>query len=269
MKICVFGNSHTGMLIQAAKATPDHGFDFTYFAKAGHGPAGAELSGTSLIAKDDMLRQRLQENNMPIDLDLWDYDAFVIVAMGATVFQAAKLSYDHMISNWHSSKQHMTTLRAPFGKPAPRPLISADAYEASLCHYVKNGLAFQFATLIRKVSEAPILFVPQPLPSAELIKDKDNYYSLRRVHHNSDGKSLATALRRAHEVVYDGFDNALLLGQPEDTIVRYMFTKREFISGASRLDPSSKQPKSDILHTNLSYGERVLNQISSSLAWTD
>ncbi len=82
MRICIVGNSHTAMLINALRED-DLGLDVTMFAVPGSGPVKAVQEGSRLIARDDYTQSKLSRLGMPHEVDLAAFDGVVFV--GSTV----------------------------------------------------------------------------------------------------------------------------------------------------------------------------------------
>jgi len=248
MKLCVIGNSHAGMLVQAWRETPG-GLDLTFFARQGRGPEGVRLRGTELHAVRRDTRHALDKLGMPQSVDVAGFDGFVIVAMTATIFTLMPMLWDHAVHGWASAASN-------------RPLVSRAALLASLRAGIEANIAHSMIAKIRRVGDAPILLVPQPNPCEDLLDGGARFPALRRVVARGEGPQAAALLRDAHAQVFHAMEGVTLLAQPEGTVAQDVLSARDYMRGAGRLNPEGRQPEEDMLHANARYGALVLGQIS-------
>ena len=261
MKLCVIGNSHTGMIAQAAREAETPNLGLTFFAKPGRGPEGVRLRGTELRAARRDLRRSLARLGMPDRINIPDFDGFVIVGMTASMFTLSTLTYSHAVLGWASSRRELTS-----DGEISRPLVSESAIEASICASIEENLAYSMIRKIRRVTHLPVVVVPQPHPSAILLQDKARHRGLRDIFHREDGDSAARVLQRVHDRVFLNFDDVTVLRQPQETIEHGFLTRAEFTHGARRLNADRQQPPDDVLHANSTYGRLMLNLIAQRFA---
>ena len=262
MKLCVIGNSHAGMLVHASRAAVPDGLDLTFFARQGRGPEGARIRGTELRAVRRDLRKNLAKLGMPEAVNLPDFDAFVIVAMSATMFSLGPMLSGHSVFSWDSTQRELEKTGGLNG----RPLVSEAALLAALRAEIEDNLAYSMIGRLRKVSAAPVLIVPQPYPSAEVLEQTDRFKMFRQIQRRNDGADAARVLRTAHEQAFGALANVQVLTQPDTTVAHGFLTDADFTRGAGRLNADGRQNETDILHANAQYGGLVLDQIAQNLA---
>lgn len=251
MKLCVIGNSHVAMLVQATREAAPEGLDLTFFARQGRGPEGVRLKGTEMFALHKALQQSLARMGMPDRVDLATFDGFVLVAMTASVFSMSGMVSSHAVHGWGNNEDE-------------RPLMSRAALEASLRTSIVDNIAHRMLRKIRRVSDKPVLLVPQPFPAEAAIAPGTRFPALREIHDRGIGPQAVAALRNAHVDVFGDMAGVHLLTQPDDTVVQGFLTAEPFTRGAGRLNPEGRQPEDDLLHANAAYGRHVLDQIAGA-----
>lgn len=265
MKVCVIGNSHAGMLVHAAKEGAAAGLELTYMARQGRGPEGIRLRGKMLRAMRPETRRALARLNMPDRVKIDDFDAFVIVAMTATVFSIAPLLGAHSVYTWPSMRQLLST--APDDETAllERPFLSEAALIAALHQSIEDNIAFSVVQKIRRVSEVPIFLVAQPFPSETVMRSGSKQSGIKQLVRSGDAEAALGALETAHARVFDEFDHVMRLGQPVETVTQTCLTHADYTRGAGRLNTDGKQPDTDILHANAAYGALVFEALKAVL----
>lgn len=249
MRLCIIGNSHAGMLVQAARDAPPEGVELTFFARAGRGPEGVRVRNGQLRAANREFRKSLARLGMPAAVDLAAQDAFLLVGMTATVFSLLPMLQTHRVFGWPADETDVE-----------RALVSEPALEAEAVAAIQAGLAADLLGKIRRASQAPVLLVAQPAPTEDALEAGARQSGLRRLHRRGQGAAVAALLARAHRRAFDGTPGVHLLAQPEATLAHGFLTRAEFMRGAGRLNPGGRQPEADILHANALYGALVLEQ---------
>ena len=261
MKLCVIGNSHAGMLVHASRAKPSEHMNLTFFARQGKGPEGARIRGTELRAIRRDLRKNLTKMGMPEAVNLPDYDGIVLVAMTATMFSLGPMLSSHSVFSWASTQG---AIDAAGGK-LERPLVSEAALNSALRAEIEDNLAHTMIGRVRKVTDAPIILVPQPHPSEHVLDATDRFGMFRQIVRRGDGEDAARLLNGAHEKTFGSFAGVYPLVQPEETIAHGCLTRTEFTRGAGRLNVDGRQNETDILHANARYGAIVLDQVARQM----
>lgn len=256
MKLCVIGNSHVGMLAEAARDAPPPGVDLTFFARSGRGPEGVRMRGGRMRAVNPDFRRALAKMGMPEVLEIASFDAFVLVGMTATVFSLLPMLQTHRVFGWPAETEDLE-----------RPLVSEAALEAELRAAIAGNLAADLLAKIRRASTAPVLLVPQPAPSEAVLYDGARHVGLRRIHRRQQGRVVMACLAHAHATALH--DAGLrVVAQPPETLAHDFLTAAHFMRGAGRLNPGGRQPEDDILHANGTYGELVLSQVIAEVRKT-
>ncbi len=256
MKLCVIGNSHAGMLAAAFRETPLDGVDVTFFARQGKGLDQVRLRAGELRMPNRDARKAMVKMGMPGRIRVDAFDAFVLVGMTATVFALAPMVAGHAVYGWPSARDEI----AESGM-TERPLMSQEALSETICAAIRTNTAMGLVTKIRKESQVPILLVPQPFPSAEVLTRRGSFQGFQQIHRRGDGAAAAQALAQAHAEVFGDMAQAILLEQPAETIEHGFLTAQDYTRGATRLNVDGRQPDADILHANAAYGGLVRGQI--------
>lgn len=254
----MIGNSHAGMLAAAFRDAPPLGAQVTFFARQGKALDQVRLRAGELRMPNRDARKAMARMGMPGRIRIDAFDAFVIVGMTATAFALAPMMAGHAVLGWPSALQEG-------GGLPERPLMSAAALIAALAAGIEENTAFGMIAKIRKESAAPILLVPQPAPSAEVLERRAEYQGFRLLHQRGDGAAAAQALAAAHHAALGGLDGVQILDQPPETLAHGFLTDPRFTRNAQRLNAKGKQPESDILHANAEYGALVRDQIAARL----
>ena len=258
MKLCVFGNSHTAMLAGPYREGAGTGLDLTFFAQQGRGPEGARLRDRQIRAAHPRLKRALSKMGMPEAVDLSAFDGFAIVAMTTSMFSLMPMLTSHAVFGWPAWQETNAE-----GDTLPdRPLVSEPALEAAMVAAIRANLGHRFVTMIRQVSDAPIVLIRQPHPSVAVLKQKKKFLGLRQILWRKEGDMAAALLDRAHVTAFAKFDGVHMLTQPAETIEHGFLTAAAYTRGAERLNEGGRQPETDILHATPLYGRLVLSQIS-------
>jgi hypothetical protein len=265
MKLCIIGNSHAGMLVHAARDGAAEGLELTYMARQGRGPEGLRLRGNSLRAMRPETRRALARLNMPDRVRIDAFDAFVVVAMTATVFSLAPLIGSHAIYTWPSTRRVIQAKPEDETSVLERPFLSEPALVASLKQAIEDNIAHSVVQKLRRASEVPIILVPQPCPSEHVLADTSRQSGIKQLVRSGDAPSAMRALETAHGQVFGEVAGLTRLAQPAETITQHCLTKLAYTRGAGRLNVDGSQPQDDILHANAIYGALVFQQLRESL----
>lgn len=260
MKLCVIGNSHAGMLAAAFRDAPLPGVDVTFFARQGKALDQVRLRAGELRMPNRDARKAMAKMGMPGRIRVDAFDAFVIVGMTATAFALAPMVAGHAVYGWPSA---MAEIEAS-GRTG-RPLMSVAALTAALRAAIEGNTACGMIAKIRRQSRAPILLVPQPYPSVDVLARKDSFQGFRQLHRRGDGAAAAAVLDAAHREVFGPMAALRYLPPPGGTVAEGFLTQSRFTRGATRLDATGQQPDADILHANAAYGALVAQQIAREL----
>lgn len=265
MKLCVIGNSHAGMLVHAANDGAAEGLDLTYMARQGRGPEGIRLRGKMLRAMRPETRRALARLNMPDRVKIDEFDAFVIVAMTATIFSIVPLLGAHSVYTWPSMRQLVKAKPEDETALLERPFLSEPALIATLQSAIEDNIALSVVQKIRRVSDVPIYLVSQPFPSETVMSAASKQSGIKQLVRSADAECALGALDTAHSKVFDVFENLTRLAPPPETITQRCLTRTAYTRGAGRLNIDGKQAETDILHANAAYGALVFKALKERL----
>ncbi len=264
MRICIVGNSHTAMLINALRED-DLGLDVTMFAVPGSGPVKAVQEGSRLIARDDYTQSKLSRLGMPHEVDLAAFDGVVFVGSTVSAFGAMAMLAGFRVWGWPGTTRALEEGAVPFAPALRQQLLSRQALAAGLMAQIEEGLTFRLLAGLRAASDVPALILPQPFPAARLLKMTGKPPIFRRVVEDGEGALVAEALHDAHERVFGRFARTTVLRQPARSAREGMLTRRAYSLGATRLNTDLAQPRDDILHANAALGALYLRRIRARL----
>lgn len=151
-RICVIGDSHAAALKTGWDMIEADfpGVELIFFAAMAQHMEAIELAGRDLIATTDDLRTRWERTSAGrIAID-GTYDAYLLCGLGLK-FQAA-----------------IQTLKALQTRARNGEIPKSEreqVFTAQLEEDLRSTLAIRIADLLRQITDAAILFVPQPLPA--------------------------------------------------------------------------------------------------------
>lgn len=257
MKLLAIGDSHTSKLI-AASMENTASVQLVPFAKPGISLDELTVSKGRIHAVSSDFKKRLEQLGSGTPQTLTDFDAIVLVAMSISVFSVARMSSDKLVTGWPSGNEAAQELVSGNGENLP-PLLSNQALQEGLIDLARNSFSFKLASEIRRECDVPIVFVPQPFPSEQVLDKSSKLIEIKRIVKRGDGPGVADTLNFALIGAFEAIPNSRLHLQPKNTIVRGCLSKLEVMRGAKRLSQNSKQPKSDVLHGNAALGKQFLD----------
>jgi hypothetical protein len=257
MKLLAIGDSHTSKLI-AAGMDDSASVQLVPFAKPGISLDELTVNNGRIHAISSDFKKRLEQLGSGTPQTLTDFDAIVLVAMSISVFSVARMSSDKLVTGWPSGNEAVQELVSGNGENLP-PLLSNQALQEGLIDLARNSFSFKLASEIRRECDVPIVFVPQPFPSEQVLEKSSKLIEIKRIVKRGDGTGVASSLNFSLIAAFEELPNSQLYLQPKNTIARGCLSKLEFMRGAKRLSQNSKQPKSDILHGNAALGKQFLD----------
>lgn len=231
MRICVIGNSHAAAIKEGwDRIAADHpGVAVQFFAAPGDNMDGLKLFEGRMVATEPLLAEFVTlSSGGQTEIRPEAHDLFLIVGLG---------------------------LRPP--KMDRR--LSAQVYRA-VTSELSRCLACRVAGMIRMVSEAPILMLPNPLPARQPTPDETEGRLMRQ----------EDCLRDVQSAL--GLNGLQILRQPEETLSSGWTTDRRWSEGSSTLAgvigmaPGAMHPDSEFNHMNADYGALWLSMILADLA---
>ncbi|HEY5238845.1 MAG TPA: hypothetical protein VIJ62_10735 [Rhizomicrobium sp.] len=243
-RVCVVGNSHIAAL-KLGWDIIEYGYphiNLTFFGSPRKNLRDLRVENGALIAGSEKTLKHLQSTSKGQgEITAEKFDVFLVVAMDFGVRRLEDL-YRH-----HRSEEHKNVKGASH-------YISNACFLLAAKGLLRNTLAFEIAGKLKQLTNNPVMFVPQPLPSADISGDP----LWEDIIHHGDDVPLARAFSKiASELTANGDP---VIQQPEGTKSGDMFTKSEMSKGSRRLTRNFnvEHPDDDYWHMNQDYGAAVL-----------
>ena len=242
MRTAIVGSSHAAAFRLAAPEDPD----VTYFAT----PAGAtrtfEVNDGALVSTSERVRRALaRSSGGPSDVHPSDFDGFAIVGL-------VELPHIAAIGLTHQTLRHA-------GGSTKLALISEACLSTAITGAVgRRSLAAATLHKLSSITQKPIVVVPSPLPSIDILN------------HPRHGRLWKTRqFIRDTMALYDAALDAMhpwIVRQPPDTIEDGIFTKHEFARGSQMLrETGDAHPSGECFHMNRAFGEIMLRETLDTL----
>ena len=261
MKICMIGDSHLAMMVNAQREQQIEDLDITPVSWPRQFYDQLSLQGTEFCAEGPELAAEWEKHGLPRRIDLSAFDKLVFVSYTINAFSAFAIMRDHVVSGWNDGAFLVKRLNSLSGGPGDRRLMTAAVFKACLADLIRENHTYQFVDHIRKHSDLPIVVVPAPYLAEDAPKQRLRLWGLKQVLRKNDGVALAQALQEAHEIAFAPFSGVTLLRQPEQTVVRGCLTKEEYREGARRFGTQAAQSADDIMHAGPLLGRLFLTEI--------
>ena len=262
MKICMIGDSHLAMLLNAQKKYPVKGLDITPVTWPQQFHDQFSLRGTNLCADGAGLASFWRSGGLAPTIDLTAFDRLVFVSFTATAFNAFHILRTHAVSDWNDAEPVIKALDAPLGDAGDRRLLTPAVFKQSLAGTIRENHSYKFIDQIRKHSAIPIAVVPAPFLAEHTLEHRPKLWGLRRVLRAKDGAALAQSLHDAHEIAFGPFADVSVLRQPQQTVTQGCLTAQEYREGAARYGTTVAHSANDILHAGPLLGQILINEIS-------
>ncbi len=262
MKICMIGDSHLTMMINAHRQHPIENLDITPVSWPRQLFEQLAFEGTEICANGPELAEDWDRCGLPARLDLSNFDKVVFVSYTITAFHAFVILGDHAVSGWNDAGFLIKRLNSQLKGPGNRRLITPAVFGESLAGLIRENHTYKFIDHLRQYSEVPAVVIPAPYLAEHTLDYRKNLWGLKQVLHKHDGASMVEALHAAHEKVFGAYSNLTLLRQPEATVVRGCLTSDIYRAGATRMGTGTLHRKDDILHAGPKLGHLYLKAIS-------
>lgn len=263
MKICMIGDSHLAMMLNAQKEDPIKGLDITPVTWPQEYRDKFLLQGTELVADDPGLVAFWESGGLPSKIDLTAFDRLVFVSFTATAFHAFPILRDHIVSGWNGAKPVVRALKSPLENPDRRRLLTPAVFQHCLAAAIREHHTYKFIEQIRQHSDIPMAVVAAPYLAENTLKHRPGLWGLKRVLKAKDGEALAQSLHKAHETAFGVFENVTVLRQPQETVVQGCLTAEKYREGAMRYGTSVAHGAKDILHAGPLLGRLLMDDIHS------
>lgn len=254
--VLILGNSHISAPRAALVTQPERwpGFDAATFGMPGGSLRHLDLKGRDLVPRDAQTRRVMRFFNHVTRLPLAGYDGFVVVG-GLSFASLISLVLDHRSLDFPSVQAG-----------ASCDLISAGLVQAMVRQRIEGSVAMQVVRLLHRLDQGPVLFLPEPLVSADCRSDPDAQDMTLAMARTGDGGHFRQQVLRQMRQHFAGF--ATLLEQPQDSIVDEIFTDGALMRGSIRMTFRDEVPHegTDYAHANAAFGAMQLDQIVQAFA---
>jgi hypothetical protein len=261
MKICMIGDSHLAMMLNAQKEEPIKGLDITPVTWPRHFHEQFTLRGTQLCADGPGLVSFWKQGGLGSKIDLTAFDRLVYVSFTATQFSAFHILREHVVSGWNDAKPVIRALNAPMEQPDRRRLLTPAVFNQCLAGVIRENYAYTFTKQIRKHSDIPIAVVPAPFLAENVLTHRPKLWGLKRILRANDGEALAQSLNDAHQIAFGGLENVSVLRQPKETVACGCLTAERYREGAKRYGTTEAHSTTDILHAGPLLGRLLMKMI--------
>jgi hypothetical protein len=250
-RVCVIGNSHIAAL-KLGWDVIEYGYpqiDLTFFGSPRKNLRDLRVENGALVAGSEKTLKHLQSTSKgQSEIIAEKFDVFLIVAMDFGVRRLEDV-YRHYRSEEHKNMK------------GTKHYVSNACFSLAAKGLLRATLAFEIASKLKQLTDNPVMFVPQPFPSADISGDA----LWEDMIHYGDDVLLARTFRKiASELSANGEP---VIQQPEGTKSGEMFTRPELSKGSRRLTMNFdvEHPDDDYWHMNHDYGAAVLRNAIRSI----
>jgi ribosomal protein L12E/L44/L45/RPP1/RPP2 len=210
------------------------------------------VHGRALIPRSDAVRRSLMHTSGGLSyVEVDSYDAFGICGLGHGLHVLAEMYGEYRSDDFA-------------GFASARHLVSRDCFEEAVLGSLRESFAVRLAQKIRKVSDAPIYLIPQPLPSETIRSgDSDVAKLWQALLVNEDEERLQALFKRLHgkELV----SGLKVVAQAPETLASASTTKELYSHGSKRLLNENEHDGQDFFHMNGAYGAIAMRQLCQRL----
>jgi hypothetical protein len=206
-----------------------------------------------LVPTSDITREKIALHSGGIEhIDVRRYDHFLITGLGFGVCGPG------FISPFSALKKYRIAAYAGLLE-RESSYISRACFAALTASILRNSTALYLARLLRSISDAKIVLVPTPYPSADILNSEDGEFWKRAVECLAWNYAIELFTEMAAKTVSDA--GCEILFQPSDTLA-HSFTQVKFSHGSIRLsaDLNLEHSPSEPFHMNALYGAELLKR---------
>lgn len=247
-RVCIIGNSHAAALRVGLDLVPELNEKLTidFFAAQSDLMREMELRGTVLVPTSELTKRRMSiVSGGKAEIETADYTEFVIVGLGFNVLDAVNALRQYRLHGFQGKGEEAA------------PYISRACFAALIESVLRASTAVYFARLLRSASRARIVVIPQPYPSADILKGG--------IWKQAAESGLLTYVAQQYEDIARRLAKGLqceILFQPSGTLLQDGITQAKYSVDSVRLgaDMSIKHPPGEASHMNAAYGAELLKQ---------
>lgn len=255
MKLCAIGNSHLAALKQGWNDLAEQytNIEMTFFGSGGgifKDMIGIQNNCLIPTTEKSIRDFKLTSSGLT-EINFANFDTVILVGLHCSIFTLGPALCSH----------------SPFDVPTDPlsnklPTISSECIVQTCIDQMETTSMYKVISLIRSISDIPIVVIPAPFQSLASIKT-GRWINLSR-----------NASQTLQDSYYDGinksvnsFPSVKFIPQPINTVTNFIFTKDEFAKGSLHLNAelSGKEDEIDFGHMNQLFGKEVMLSILSLL----
>lgn len=247
MKVCFIGNSHLSALKMGWDTMPHGSVDIDFFGAPRSRMGTLERRGDVLLSLDEDTNKRMAISSRGrTEIPLGDYDAFVICNDGGA---------KHLMVAFKRHRTPEMSRRIRISH-----VISESLAREVVAGYIQASVPMKLIRLIRECSTAPILNVPAPLPTKNILIDKPKSVW-------KDSAVMMPVLEAMFtEQITPIFSSLGVthVGQPEET-VRGGLSLLKYGEGSIMLGRGKPHDSTEAHHLNADFGRLQMEAILAAL----
>lgn len=245
--LCVIGNSHIGAIKSGwdqIKAQ-DKNVSMHFFGSKSQSLSRTFVEDGILKTNDEQIQRSLERTGGSAEIDLRNYDGFVIVGGGLHLKKLARLLkfgalYPH--------------------KKSDQRLVSQGLLVEAFKTYIRTLAVWKLLRLLSGArGDVPVYVIPEPFFSKSVMKTETKDF-INFAHDSGAGKALAEAFDKSCTSVVSDFGG--FIEQPHETREDFIFTADRYslgpVSMRRMMDMDREARDDDHAHKNADYGELVM-----------
>jgi hypothetical protein len=262
-RVVVFGNSHLGAFKRGWRVIKHEfaGDSIDFYGAPGSTIRDVTVSKGIVSAQGNKTLEMFRRTGGSDRFALADYDFIVIVGCRLSVMTLLGLLklYLPPLLNSGASLDKALRDRDPFGAGRSRILVSSGLMSEIMNAQVRQTIACRLVDSIASQSSIPIYYVPDPLPSSELLSLKPKS-AIPKLINMGLGETMASIYWSTLEAAMRG--KATIVRAPEEIVVDHLLTQSQYCSGSFRLEEDrGAHHEEDLKHMNGDYGALLMRQI--------
>jgi len=238
-RVCVIGDSHVAALKKGWELIQPRydGFELTFFAAPAHLAVDLDVADGRLVTSNEKLRQFLKLTSGGRTEIGPDYDRIILCGFGLSLARLVAV---------YNREARVTEIMTVDEKLKS---VSAEEFLALGRNQIYYTLAFQIVAKLKKITQAPIFVVTNPMPGAT---GREEFWG--KLERNGDAPHIVEAFLTVCERVCRE-TGTTFVPQPMKTRRDGIKTRRRYTLNAVRLTAGNND---DGQHMNAAYGAIVL-----------
>ncbi|NJC22633.1 hypothetical protein BJ994_001709 [Arthrobacter pigmenti] len=248
MKIGAIGNSHIAAFKLGWEEIKSEypRIDITFFGSPTTSMRFFRVEDNCLVPTSNALRENLRWTSGGYEHIPGEMDAFITVGMGFSFVHLMDLLKNHRPPSEYDPLDD------------EQQLISESFFHTAMEGTLKNSNALKLIAQIRQISAAPMVYVPNPYGSTDVLNsDRYKHFHSWRIRNRVFGYYKAELSGMFSE------SSVRVIEQPEDTVANRMFTKSVYSKGSMKLKRGMSSPHNgdDCFHMNAAFGATSLRAV--------